>query len=80
MVCQKRIGVYIGKVLILVLCFTDDIVILTSSEKSLQEVLDEMKNIFIDYNWRIYAAKTKTLCATKNITNINVTLENKKIY
>jgi len=77
---QKEIGVKIGGVLITMLRFTDDIVVLATSEKDLQAVLNAMNITFKEYSLKINAAKTKTLlCYKKNIPSINISLENKEI-
>jgi len=59
--------------------FADDIVILATSTKDLQAVLNVMNTTFKEYSLKINAAKTKALvCYKKNILSINITLGNKE--
>lgn len=58
----------------------DDIVVLATSEEDLQASLNVMNITFKEYSLKRNAAKTKVLvCYKKNITSLNITLENKEI-
>lgn len=57
--------------------FTDDIVVLVTSEEDLQTV---MNTTLREYSLKIYAAKAKTLvCVYKTIPSINTLLPSREI-